>query len=833
VLTFCTIVTPATAAPARVMGESVRAHHSDARLIAWASEAVSSRFLEPFETVDAPLAGSIPDLMRHVLAEPDSGPAVYLAPTVAVYAPLTPLADAGSPVVLVRRLSQLPDDGERPDDADLIEAGRISTAGLAVDGSVDGDAFLRWWTRARQQAAERAEGPVDGRLLEQGASRFAGAVTVLDDPGLGVGYWNLHERPLAQTARGLTAGGAPLRSFAFEGFRGDRPYWLSDGATRVRVIGDPLLAELCGEYGERLRAAGWTPPPADIVDLVRLGNGQRIDDYVRRLWRDAREQGEEFGDPGHPEAADAFVAWMQAPGRRGAAAGVNRYLFEVYRARPDLQREFPQLDEGDGTRLVDWAWGQYGREALAEMVPIPLGEVRAGPADRIAVNVIGYLGETFGLAEVARLYVRALQTARIPVTTRTLRPDLPIDSDQRHLERPAAVGWEELHASAAPVFNLACINGDHLVDALRREGGELLGGRPTIGQWGWETDVIPPSWEGAIPHLDEVWVYSRFMAENLGRLLPVPVVVVPPPIPTPEPGLLPAGLIDDERFTFVFMVDLFSTLERKNPGGLVEAFTRAFAESDDPSRPQLLIKTINARFRPEALDELRSLAGGRADVVFTDVMLDDGAKTALLHRADCYVSLHRSEGFGLPLAEAMALGTPVIATGYSGNTDFMTPANSLLVDWTETRVGPGSRVYPAHGRWAEPDLDHAAALMREVWEHPERAGARAARARADIEGRYSPAAVGQIARARLERLAEDRTADAPGRPLGRTDLPLAAVEQALAVDPGAGSGGPAGAARRLVLRLIRPFTYHERAVDRAMLEALRSLQEDVRRRDRN
>jgi hypothetical protein len=830
VLAFCTIVTPATAAQARVMGELVRAHHGDARLLAWASDAVSARYLEPFETVDAKLAGSIPELMRHVLAEARGGPVVYLAPTVAVYAPLTPLTDAGHPIALVRRLSQLPDDGERPDDADLIEAGRISPGTLAMGGSDGGLFFWDWWAPPHQHADERGEGPVDGRLLEQGAKRFAGAATVLDDPGLAVGHWNLHERPLAETDQGLTAGGTPLRSLDFAGFRADRPYWLSEDATRVRVVGDPVLAELCGEYGERLRAAGWTPPHADIVDLIRLGNGQRLDDYVRRLWRDAREDGEEFGDPADPAAADAFVAWVREDGRMGAAAGVNRYLFEVYRTRPDLQKEFPDLDGSDGSRLIEWGWGQAGSETLAEIVPRPLGEAHAGPTDRIAVNVIGYLGETFGLAEAARLYVRALQAARVPVTTRTLRPDLPVDADQQQSERPASVGWQELRAPVTPVFNLACINGDHLADALRREGAALLGGRPTIGQWGWETDQIPPSWERAIPHVDEVWVYSRFMAENLGRLLPVPVVIVPPPIPPPSPGALPPGLIDDDRFTFVFMVDLFSTLERKNPGGLVDAFTRAFAEDEGP---RLLIKTINARFRPEALDELRSIARGRADVAFVDVMLDDAGKTALLDRADCYVSLHRSEGFGLPLAEAMALGTPVIATGYSGNTDFMTPANSLLVDWTETWVGPGSRVYPAHGRWAEPDLDHAAALMRELWEHPDQAAARAARARADIARRYSPAAVGQIVRARLERMSERPEPIVAGAATATASGQVAAVERALAVDPGAGASGLTGALRRLVLRLIRPFTYHEREVDQAMLDALRSLQGELRGRPRD
>ena len=135
----------------------------------------------------------------------------------------------------------------------------------------------------------------------------------------------------------------------------------------------------------------------------------------------------------------------------------------------------------------------------------------------------------------------------------------------------------------------------------------------------------------------------------------------------------------------------------------------------------------------------------------------------------------------------MALGTPVIATGYSGTFIFMTPANSLLVDWHETYVGPGSRVYPAHGHWAEPDLDHAAAMLREAWESPARRPERALRARQDIEHGVSPACGrAGTARSRLELLAAGSRG---GQSAERIDLALGRIEQALAIDPAAGAGG--------------------------------------------
>ena len=301
----------------------------------------------------------------------------------------------------------------------------------------------------------------------------------------------------------------------------------------------------------------------------------------------------------------------------------------------------------------------------------------------------------------------------------------------------------------------------------------------------------------------------------------------------PDPSGVQLPIARDDRFTFLFMFDFFSTLRRKNAAGLIEAFARAFAPGEGP---RLLLKTINGRLRPEAEAELRRKIAEHPDIELVDAYLEPAQNAALLARADCYVSLHRSEGFGLTLAESMALGTPVIATGYSGNTDFTTPHNSYLVDWTPTRVGPECDIYPAEGSWAEPDLDHAAELMRRVWQRPEEARAKAERAREDIRRLYAPEVVGRLARARLERLA-DRTG-APRRVSGlgriRAHCPSCAWPRSRTSWRSTRSvglrpipRGLRGVLRRLVLRLMLPFTMHERKLDRAMAVALRGLQAEL------
>jgi glycosyltransferase involved in cell wall biosynthesis len=151
--------------------------------------------------------------------------------------------------------------------------------------------------------------------------------------------------------------------------------------------------------------------------------------------------------------------------------------------------------------------------------------------------------------------------------------------------------------------------------------------------------------------------------------------------------------------------------ERKNPIGVIDAFSRAFAPDEGPV---LLIKTMNGhQRRPQHLRVLAA-ADGRDDVRVWDEALDRTDQMALMAAVDCVVSLHRSEGLGLHLAEAMWLRTPTIATRYSGNLDFMNDDNSLLIDAELVNVENGEGVYPSAARWADPDLDQAAAAMRRI-----------------------------------------------------------------------------------------------------------------------
>ena len=456
---------------------------------------------------------------------------------------------------------------------------------------------------------------------------------------------------------------------------------------------------------------------------------------------------------------------------------------------------------------------------------------------RLAVNVIGFLDDGLGIAQAARLYIAALSAVGVPVTTTAVAPDPPAGTSRKTVNRYGSRPHDQLRTPFEPSFNLACLNGDHLISLARTRDGDVLARRPTIGQWAWETDVLPASWSPAFDLLDEIWTFSTFVAHNLGPLSPIPVLVIPMAVVVPDPSGVQLPITRDDRFTFLFMFDLFSTLRRKNAAGLIDAFTRAFAPGEGP---RLLLKTVNGRLRPDVEGELRQKVGERPDIELLDAYLEPAQNAALIARADCYVSLHRSEGFGLTIAESMALGTPVIATGYSGNTDFTTPHNSYLVDWTPTRVGPDCEIYPPDGTWAEPDLDHAAELMRRVWRRPQEARAKAERARLDIHRQYSPEVVGRLARARLERLADrpagGRASASKSDVALLSELRLTVVDDELSVDVERGAPpmprGLRGILRRLVLRLMLPYTANERQLDRAVANAMRGLQAELTRERR-
>jgi len=384
------------------------------------------------------------------------------------------------------------------------------------------------------------------------------------------------------------------------------------------------------------------------------------------------------------------------------------------------------------------------RDARARRTPQHVIEVAADRPN--GVNLIGHLGGEFGLGASARLVDEALLAAHVPTST------FAIPTSGLGLRRnEAAYRHSDEVAYNTSILAVAQIR----TVEIMRELAAIVDGSYRIGMWYWEIEYFIPGFLPAFRQLDEIWAPTDFIKDAIAAQAPIPVRTLMPPLPQraglPKPPP-PANLgFDANRPYFLFVFDYLSFELRKNAIGLIEAFCRAFQPNEGP---QLVIKTMGGKKRPYDVARVKAAASDRPDIFLIDEYLSAEDLDALMANCTAYVSLHRAEGLGLTIAEAMAWGRPVIVSEYSGNMQFNTPDNAFLVPCGRAKI-PRKRTspyYPAGQPWGDPDLDVAAAQMRKVLEQPELAAAIGQQAAHDIATDFTPQVAGAKMRAALEEI---------------------------------------------------------------------------------
>ncbi|MDF2096155.1 glycosyltransferase [Aquibaculum arenosum] len=320
------------------------------------------------------------------------------------------------------------------------------------------------------------------------------------------------------------------------------------------------------------------------------------------------------------------------------------------------------------------------------------------------LNLIGYARGQFGIGEDVRMAVRACQAAGIPFSVYNIDPGAEVTQDDQSID--AHISSERPYQ-----INLFCTTGIETALLLARHGQEIFEDHYNIGYWPWELPQWPEAWHHAYELVDEVWASSRF-AYNAYRLsAPVPVRHMPMAVTveqTESLSRLDFGL-PARDFLFVFGFDFLSHATRKNPYAAIDAFRRAFPRGDEAVG--LVIKVMRAGQRPEEWRKLQQVITADSRIRAIAGTLSRGALLDLYRACDAFVSLHRSEGFGRNIAEAMALRKPVIVTGYSGNMDFTNSDSAALVKHRLVKLEEGDYPFGEGLEWAEPDVDHAAELM--------------------------------------------------------------------------------------------------------------------------
>jgi glycosyltransferase involved in cell wall biosynthesis len=324
--------------------------------------------------------------------------------------------------------------------------------------------------------------------------------------------------------------------------------------------------------------------------------------------------------------------------------------------------------------------------------------------------VVGHLAAASGLGQSARLTAAALRAEGYDV--------LGIDVGGYFYDSDKAVahGLPDGRAHTGPGHAIVVVNGPYLPYALTLVGRRVLRDKWVTAYWAWELDRLPANWHGGFAAAQDVAVPSRFVAgavRNAGATLPV--VVAPHPVacdPLPVSPFARGDRRPDGPFTVASMANLSSNFARKNPLGVIAAYRLAFG-GDRSARLRLRLTGGSATQRAAIVAAI-----GETDTIEVEWRAGDREQLrAWFGTPDVYAALHRAEGFGLPLAEAMLAGYPVVATGWSGNMEFMTAADSFPVGYRLVPVDDPEMRYSGVGaRWAEPDVEEAAALLRRLYE---------------------------------------------------------------------------------------------------------------------
>jgi glycosyltransferase involved in cell wall biosynthesis len=498
-----------------------------------------------------------------------------------------------------------------------------------------------------------------------------------------------------------------------------------------------------------------------------------MDERLRQLHTHAAARGEALPDPADQES---LFEWARTSDALDAY-GLGRYLTQLWRERPDLQEEYPGIFLNPHARTEFLRWVHHFGAVEAGVPPALIPDessLSPEPADAALVDpntltpgvtCIGYHRAVLGVGAAGRRLAHLFEASGERVHRRTYD----------HTTAPLRVPFTENDAggTAVPALDVIalCVNGSETPRLSRALGTEVLDGRYRIGLWGWELEVFPASQQVGFDFVDEVWTYSTFARDAITRVAPPHISVHAIALGADVTADLstdvsrPAVSVSAEHRTALglpptgklvgFAFDYASALERKNPEALVEAYCLA-VPNPSPLNQSLVIKTLNASELAIEHQRLVDVCRGRSDITLLDSTFTADEQEQFMNSLCAYVSLHRSEGYGLTLLEAMALGIPTIATAYSGNLDFMNSLNSWLIPYRLVETTAAGQ-YPKGLLWAEANVSAASEAIREVLTGSAEVRARTRQAQRDATALLDPQRTSNWIRERLQEIRRHRT----------------------------------------------------------------------------
>lgn len=366
-----------------------------------------------------------------------------------------------------------------------------------------------------------------------------------------------------------------------------------------------------------------------------------------------------------------------------------------------------------------------------------------GSNDNFGVNISGYINKQFGLGEGVRSNIRAIKTTDVPYVINDFNITISkhvMDDTQNAL----AVSEENPYN-----INLVQINIDRLHSVMQETDKSYFQNKYNIAFWAWELENFPEESKVFFSLFNEIWVPSNFCTEAISKVSPVPVVKMMHSIEIETPSYIRKDFnLPEDKFIFMTMFDYYSSIVRKNPIATIDAYEQSFGKNNPDVL--LLIKTSISKEFPEEKKMLVDRIADNKSIIIIEEILERDQLYSLMNCCDCFVSLHRSEGFGLTMAEAMYLGKPVIATAYSANTEFMNINNSFPVKYNLIKTGDLYYFSTEKDIWADADVDHASEQMSLVYNDKNIAASIAQRGQSDVKKFLSPEVMGEKIKQRLE-----------------------------------------------------------------------------------
>jgi glycosyltransferase involved in cell wall biosynthesis len=698
-----------------------------------------------------------PYMFRHLFDKCHYDAALYFDPDIEIFRPLdsvvAQLGD-GASFVMTPHLCTPSEGTAEPNDFSVMRAGVYNLGFLGVGRSKESERILDWWARRLRFYCFNAQEQgvfVDQKFMDL-VPGFAPRAHISLDVTLNVAYWNVRQRPLEQDGEDWKVGGEKLTFFHYSGFDPREPTRLSKHDPDVDGTMPEPLRRLTAGYAERLLANGYGTISGSMYAYGRFASGTTIHPLVRRMFREWHKLW-----PDDPfETYEAFLdePWPGAAYQSGCY--VTNFMKFLHGHFPSL---YARLDLNDPTHvrvLVDWFVVHAAHDLrfdlpLIEPAAARLGISQCSPPRLVLdsrqgakVTVVGYLRTASGVGEVGRQTLLTLAAGGIAVEG----CDVALNVAAKREDNSCAAMLRSRGSAPVQIFN---INADQLAAVVTHTRAALPGDALRINIPFWELGRFPAAWLQNFAEMDEIWAPSRFIQTALAGRVAKPVIHMPVAIELPPPLALPRDRfgLPAGRFLFFYAFDFLSYMERKNPRGVIAAFRAAFPRRGTAG---LVLKCMNGALAPDERAAFRAEIDGDLDIFLVDATLQRSETLGLIAATDALVSLHRSEGLGLLIAEAMLLDKPVIATAYSASREFVSDATGYPVAYELVPVREGE--YPFHeGQvWAAPDVAHAAWVMRRLREDPVRAAPLVARAANHLRKHHSRMAVSRLQAARLRAL---------------------------------------------------------------------------------